>query len=38
MMMMYDNSEGVQVYSLLNFGWGEGSNFQKLLDYIGEIK
>jgi len=38
MKMMYQNSEGIQVYSLLNFGWGEGSNFQKLLDFVGEIQ
>jgi len=35
---MYNWCDGVQVYSLLNWGSGEGSNFQKLLNYIGEIK
>jgi len=34
MKMGYENCEGVQVYSLQNFGSGENSNFQKILDYV----
>jgi len=33
----YQICEGVQVYSLLNFGMGPGSNFQKILDYTGSL-
>jgi hypothetical protein len=38
MKMGHKNCEALQVYSLLNFGWGNDSKFQKLLDYVGEIK